>query len=73
LALAYDDKLVTLDFSALDFTSPADNHYSYRLEGFDNGWIDAGTMHRATICQLGCRILTFSKLRAANAGRRLER
>jgi len=29
LALAYDDKLVTLDFAALDFTSPANNHYAY--------------------------------------------
>lgn len=66
LALAYDDKLVTLDFSALDFTSPADNHYSYRLEGFDNGWIDAGTMHRATYANLDAGNYVF-KVRAANA------
>ena len=66
LALAYYDKLVTLDFSALDFTSPADNHYSYRLEGFDNGWIDAGTMHRATYANLDAGNYVF-KVRAANA------
>jgi signal transduction histidine kinase/ligand-binding sensor domain-containing protein/CheY-like chemotaxis protein len=66
LALAYDDKLVTLDFSALDFTSPADNHYSYRLEGFDNDWIDAGTMHRATYANLDAGNYVF-KVRAANA------
>jgi signal transduction histidine kinase/ligand-binding sensor domain-containing protein/CheY-like chemotaxis protein len=66
LALAYDDKLVTLDFSALDFTSPADNHYSYQLEGFDNGWIDAGTTHRATYANLDAGNYTF-KVRAANA------
>jgi signal transduction histidine kinase/ligand-binding sensor domain-containing protein/CheY-like chemotaxis protein/HPt (histidine-containing phosphotransfer) domain-containing protein len=66
LSLAYDDKLVTLDFSALDFTSPADNHYSYRLEGFDNGWIDAGTMHRATYANLDAGNYVF-KVRAANA------
>jgi signal transduction histidine kinase/ligand-binding sensor domain-containing protein/CheY-like chemotaxis protein len=66
LALAYDDKLVTLDFSALDFTSPADNHYSYRLEGFDAGWIDAGTSHRATYANLDAGDYTF-KVRAANA------
>lgn len=66
LALAYDDKLVTLDFSALDFTSPADNHYSYRLEGFDTGWIDAGTSHRATYANLQAGDYTF-KVRAANA------
>jgi signal transduction histidine kinase/ligand-binding sensor domain-containing protein/CheY-like chemotaxis protein len=66
LALAYDDKLVTLDFSALDFTSPADNHYSYRLEGFDAGWIDAGTAHRATYANLDAGNYTF-KVRASNA------
>jgi|HubBroStandDraft_6_1064221.scaffolds.fasta_scaffold01195_5 signal transduction histidine kinase/ligand-binding sensor domain-containing protein/DNA-binding response OmpR family regulator/HPt (histidine-containing phosphotransfer) domain-containing protein len=66
LSLAYDDKLVTLDFSALDFTSPADNHYSYRLEGFDAGWIDAGTMHRATYANLDAGNYTF-KVRASNA------
>jgi signal transduction histidine kinase/ligand-binding sensor domain-containing protein/CheY-like chemotaxis protein/HPt (histidine-containing phosphotransfer) domain-containing protein len=66
LALAYDDKLITLDFSALDFTSPADNQYSYRLEGFDSGWIDAGTMHRATYANLNAGDYVF-KVRAANA------
>jgi signal transduction histidine kinase/ligand-binding sensor domain-containing protein/DNA-binding response OmpR family regulator/HPt (histidine-containing phosphotransfer) domain-containing protein len=66
LALAYDDKMVTLDFSALDFTSPADNHYSYQLEGFDAGWIDAGTTHRATYANLDAGNYTF-KVRAANA------
>jgi signal transduction histidine kinase/ligand-binding sensor domain-containing protein/CheY-like chemotaxis protein/HPt (histidine-containing phosphotransfer) domain-containing protein len=66
LRLAYDDKLVTLDFAALDFTSPADNRYSYKLEGFDNGWIEAGTMHRATYANLSAGDYTF-KVRAANA------
>jgi signal transduction histidine kinase/ligand-binding sensor domain-containing protein/CheY-like chemotaxis protein len=66
LALAYDDKMVTLDFSALDFTSPADNHYSYRLEGFDAAWIDAGTAHRATYANLDAGNYTF-KVRASNA------
>ena len=43
-----------LDFAALDFTSPANNHYSYRLEGFDGGWVDAGPLHRATYTNLDC-------------------
>jgi signal transduction histidine kinase/ligand-binding sensor domain-containing protein/CheY-like chemotaxis protein/HPt (histidine-containing phosphotransfer) domain-containing protein len=66
LALAYDDKLVTLDFAALDFTSPANNHYAYQLEGFDAGWIDAGSLHRATYTNLDAGDYTF-KVRAANA------
>lgn len=66
LNLAYDDKLVTLDFAALDFTSPANNHYSYRLEGFDADWIDAGTQHRATYTNLDAGDYVF-KVRGANA------
>jgi len=66
LLLAYDDKLVTLDFAALDFTSPANNRYSYQLEGFDSAWIDAGAMHRATYTNLAAGDYTF-KVRAANA------
>jgi signal transduction histidine kinase/ligand-binding sensor domain-containing protein/CheY-like chemotaxis protein/HPt (histidine-containing phosphotransfer) domain-containing protein len=66
LALAYDDKLVTLDFAALDFTSPANNHYAYQLEGFDSGWVDAGSLHRATYTNLDAGDYVF-KVRAANA------
>jgi signal transduction histidine kinase/ligand-binding sensor domain-containing protein/CheY-like chemotaxis protein len=66
LSLAYGDKLLALDFSALDFTSPSDNHYSYQLEGFDSGWVDAGTMHRATYANLDAGDYVF-KVRAANA------
>jgi signal transduction histidine kinase/DNA-binding response OmpR family regulator/HPt (histidine-containing phosphotransfer) domain-containing protein len=66
LALAYDDKLVTLDFAALDFTSPAHNHYFYQLEGFDTGWIDAGSLHRATYTNLDAGDYVF-KVRATNA------
>ena len=66
LQLAYDDKLVTLDFAALDFTSPANNRYSYQLQGFNTGWIDAGAMHRATYTNLDAGDYVF-KVRAANA------
>jgi signal transduction histidine kinase/ligand-binding sensor domain-containing protein/CheY-like chemotaxis protein/HPt (histidine-containing phosphotransfer) domain-containing protein len=66
LQLAYDDKLLTLDFAALDFTSPGNNRYSYQLEGFDSTWVDAGAIHRATYTNLAAGDYTF-KVRAANA------
>ena len=66
LRLAYDDKLVSFEFAALDFTSPADNRYSYRLEGFDSSWIDAGALHRATYTNLAAGDYTL-RVRAANA------
>jgi signal transduction histidine kinase/ligand-binding sensor domain-containing protein/CheY-like chemotaxis protein len=64
--LAYDDKLVSLDFAALDFTSPANNRYAYRLEGFDTAWVDAGSQHRATYTNLDAGDYVF-RARAANA------
>ena len=66
LALGYDDKLVSFEFAALDFTSPANNRYSYRLEGFDSAWIDAGALNRATYTNLDAGDYVL-RVRAANA------
>ena len=66
LRLAYDDKLVTFEFAALDFTSPANNRYSYRLDGFDTDWIDAGSLHRANYTNLDAGDYML-RVRAANA------
>jgi signal transduction histidine kinase/streptogramin lyase len=33
----------TIEFAALDFRRPERIRYAYRLEGFDDDWIDAGT------------------------------
>jgi len=67
LVLSYDDKLATFEFAALDFASPANNRYSYRLDGFDSDWVDAGTAHRATYTNLGAGDYVL-RVRAANAG-----
>jgi signal transduction histidine kinase/ligand-binding sensor domain-containing protein/DNA-binding response OmpR family regulator len=66
LKLAYDDKLVSFEFAALDFASPANNRYSYRLDGFDSDWVDAGSLHRATYTNLAAGDYTL-RVRAANA------
>jgi signal transduction histidine kinase/ligand-binding sensor domain-containing protein/DNA-binding response OmpR family regulator len=66
LPLTYNDKLVSLEFAALDFTSPANNRYQYRLEGFDSRWVDAGALHRATYTNLDPGSYVFH-VRAANA------
>jgi signal transduction histidine kinase/ligand-binding sensor domain-containing protein/CheY-like chemotaxis protein/HPt (histidine-containing phosphotransfer) domain-containing protein len=66
LKLAYDDKLVSFEFAALDFTSPANNHYAYRLDGFDSAWVDAGPLHHATYTNLDAGDYVL-RVRAANA------
>ncbi|HER08761.1 MAG TPA: hybrid sensor histidine kinase/response regulator [Bacteroides sp.] len=37
-----------ISFSMLSFKSPESNHYSYMLEGFDDGWNYIGTQNKAT-------------------------
>jgi signal transduction histidine kinase/DNA-binding response OmpR family regulator/streptogramin lyase len=66
LQLSHDDKLVRFAFSALDFTSPANNRYLYRLEGFDSGWNNARGQRSATYTNLDAGNYVF-RVRAANA------
>lgn len=52
LDLGYRDSVVTLEFAALDYRAPRRNQYRYRLEGFDEDWIDIGTERRITYTNL---------------------
>jgi diguanylate cyclase (GGDEF)-like protein len=45
--------VVTFEFAALDFTSPAHNRLSYRLPEIGDRWIDLGAEHAVTLTNLG--------------------
>jgi signal transduction histidine kinase/ligand-binding sensor domain-containing protein/CheY-like chemotaxis protein/HPt (histidine-containing phosphotransfer) domain-containing protein len=66
LELKHDASIVSLDFAALDFTSPKRNRLAYRIAGLSERWIDLGTQHRVTLTNLdsGNHLL---EVRAANA------
>ena len=49
----------SLDFAALNYTSPQDNRYSYKLEGFDKDWNHTGTSHTAVYTNLDPGQYTF--------------
>jgi diguanylate cyclase (GGDEF)-like protein len=66
LALGYRDNVLTIRFAALDYTGPQENHYQYRLEGFDREWIDAGNRGQATYTNLDSGRYRF-RVRAANS------
>lgn len=66
LQLGYRDQVVTFDFAALDFTSPRENRFRYRLEGFDDDWMNAGARRSATYTRLAGGEYTF-RVQAANA------
>ncbi len=66
LDLGYRDSVLSFKFAALDFTGPAENRYSYRLEGFDSDWVSAGVERQATYTNLAAGRYVF-EVRAANS------
>jgi diguanylate cyclase (GGDEF)-like protein len=46
-------RIMTFEFAALDFTSPALNRLSYRLPNLSDRWIEIGTDHNVTLTNLG--------------------
>jgi ligand-binding sensor domain-containing protein/signal transduction histidine kinase len=66
LTLSHADKVVTFEFAALDFADPEHNQYAYMLEGFDEGWTQAGNRRSATYTNLDDGDYVF-RVRAANS------
>lgn len=66
LSLEHSDDVVTFSVAALDFASPKNNRYAYRLVGFDDSWIDIGSERRITYTNLNGGDYTL-EVRAANA------
>ncbi len=66
LDLGYEDDVVSFSFSALDYTSPAENQYQYMLEGFDPDWVDAGSLRYVTYTNLDGGNYVF-RVKAANS------
>lgn len=65
---SWKDKMITFDFAALSFISPEKNRYKYTLEGFNTGWVDAGSQHSATYTHLSPGTYTFRVLAGNNSG-----
>lgn len=68
LELGYRDPFVAFEFAALDFTSPDKNQYRYRLEGFDDNWVDPGNFRQATYANLPAGDYTFKVIASNNDG-----
>lgn len=52
ITLSYKQSVISFEFAALNFTYSEKNQYAYMLEGFDDGWIYAGTNRSATYTNL---------------------
>lgn len=52
ILLTYKDNIVSLDFAALSFYNNLMNQYRYKLEGFNENWIQLGNNHTVTFTNL---------------------
>ncbi len=65
ITLSYKQNYFTIEFAAPDYASASEVSYSYRLEGFDNDWIDLGARNFVSYSNLDGGQYTF-KVRATN-------
>ena len=65
LKLSYRDKVITFKFAALNFSASYKNHYSYKLVGYDEDWIDADNTPLAQYMNIPAGEYTF-KVRGSN-------
>jgi len=69
LKLNWNDKMLTIDFVGINFTSPLKNEYMYKLEGFDTDWIKTSANNRnATYTNLPPGEYLFTVKASNNSG-----
>ena len=47
IELSHRDKMLSLEFAALDYTDPTKNEYAYKMENFNEDWIYSGKLRTA--------------------------
>lgn len=65
ITVSYKDYLIAFEFAGLDFASPDNNRYAYKLEGFDSDWVEARDVRKATYTNLPAGNYVF-KVKASN-------
>lgn len=66
IELSYQQNVFTFKFASLDYNSPEQINYMYKLDGFDDGWIKSGNRQTATYTNLNEGTYYF-KVRATNS------
>ncbi|WP_092438926.1 two-component regulator propeller domain-containing protein [Williamwhitmania taraxaci] len=52
ITLPYNKNYLTVEMTALDFSSPEKNRYSYKMEGLNSSWINNGNLSTVTFTNL---------------------
>ena len=67
IRLRYDQNVIGIEFAALDYTSPDENRYRYKMENFDKAWTEVDANHRqATYTNLNPGIYIFKVIASNN-------
>ncbi len=66
IRLSYKDAVISFGFAALEYNNPSKNQYSYKMEGFDKEWVNAGSRREATYTNLDPGEYVF-RVRASNS------
>jgi ligand-binding sensor domain-containing protein/signal transduction histidine kinase/CheY-like chemotaxis protein/AraC-like DNA-binding protein len=65
ITLSYRQATFLLQFAALDYTAPGNNHYAWKMEGLDKDWNYAGKETKANYTNLAPGEYTF-RVKASN-------
>lgn len=68
IELSYLQNVFSFDFTALNYRQPEKNQYRYKMEGFQDNWIEAGYERKASYTNLSPGEYTFRVLASNNDG-----
>jgi len=68
IGLTYKDNIVTFEFSALSYYNHLKNQYRYKLEGFNDNWIQLGNENKITFTDLSPGEYTLKIIGSNNDG-----
>jgi PAS domain S-box-containing protein len=66
--LSHQDNIFSFQFAALDYSAPGKNRYAYRMLGFSDRWVEAGSSRSATYMNLPPGSYTFQVRGSNNDG-----
>ena len=68
ISVPHSIKILSLEFSALDFTAPNKNQYAHRMEGFETDWVYSLNNRQVTYTNLNPGSYTFRVKGSNNDG-----
>ena len=68
IILTHKDNIISLQFAALSYYNNFENQYRYKLEGFNDNWIQLGNNHSVTFTNLSPGIYDLRVIGSNNDG-----